>query len=350
MSDVPRIDNPFKPITPIVLLTFDDFNSKNPSLIGHSFENLTPYAESWSVNVERQIGSGAVAEIAYAGSRGIHLMYCYNANEVQPGADISLSNRRLIQQLKDVNTILECDPRNISNFHSLQGKLTKRLSKGLQFLASYTFGKSLDYGGSAASGGGAVGNPQTVTNLRAGYGPSGFDVKHRFVGSWVYELPFGQGKQWLNQGFTSRVFGSWQLAGITTLSTGRPFSVSLNQGVNNGAPSWPNRICSGELANPDPAMWFNTDCFIAPPKYTYGNVGRGILYGPGIVNFDLSLVKNTAIRERLRVQLRLDAFNAFNTPNFGFPNTAIGAIGAVGKITSIINDNRDMQLALRLEF
>jgi hypothetical protein len=79
-------------------------------------------------------------------------------------------------------------------------------------------------------------------------------------------------------------------------------------------------------------------------------VGRGILYGPGIVNFDLSLVKNTAIRERLRVQLRLDAFNAFNTPNFGFPNTAIGAIGAVGKITSIINDNRDMQLALRLEF
>lgn len=349
MSSLPRIDNPFPPINLSKPLTTGALDSLNPSVIGHAFNNLTPYAESWNLDVERQIGSSTVAEIAYAGSRGIHLMYCYNANELQPGAE-SQPSRRLIQPLSHVANILQCDPRNMSNYHSLQGKLTKRLSKGLQFLASYTFSKSLDYGGSAASSGGAVGNPQTVTNLRAGYGPSGFDVKHRFVGSWVYELPFGKGKQWLNGEFTSRVLGGWQLAGITTLSTGRPFSVTLDQGVNNGATSWPNRICRGNLANPDPAKWFNDKCFVPPqPGNVYGNVGRGILYGPGTVNFDLSLVKNTSISERLRVQLRLDAFNAFNTPNFGFPSTAIGA-STVGAITTTINDNRDLQLALRFEF
>jgi outer membrane receptor protein involved in Fe transport len=351
ISCIPTIDNPFPPIAPVMPLSTADLNAANPSVIGHAFSNLTPYMESWNLDVERQLGANTVAEVAYAGSRGIHLMYCYNANEVQPGlASQSQASRRLIQPLANVSSILQCDPRNMSNYHSLQGKLTKRMSKGLLFLASYTFGKSLDYGGSAASGGGAVGNPQTITNLRAGYGPSGYDVKHRFVGSWVYELPLGPGKQWLKDGFISSALGGWQLAGITTLSTGRPFSVTLNQGVNNGAPSWPDRRCSGNLPNPDPAMWFDTTCFVAPTDIRYGNVGRGVLYGPGIVNWDLSLVKNTAIRERLRVQIRLDAFNAFNTPNFGFPNTAIGSPSGAGKITSTINDNRDLQLALRLEF
>ena len=348
MSTIPAINNPFPPITPVMPLTTAALNSANPSVIGHAFNNLTPYMESWNLDVERQLGANSVAEIAYAGSRGIHLMFCYNANEIQPGP-ASQASRRLIQPLGNVNTILECDPRNMSNFHSLQAKLTKRISRGLQLLASYTFGKSLDYGGSAASGGGAVGNPQTVTNLRAGYGPSGFDVKHRFVGSWVYELPFGSGKRWLNGEAVSRLIGGWQVAGITALSTGRPYSVTLNQGVNNGAPSWPNRTCNGTLSNPDPALWFNTQCFVAPPAYTYGNVGRGVLYGPSTVDWDLSLVKNTVIRERLRAQIRLDAFNAFNTPNLGFPNAAIGSPLA-GRITSTINDNRDLQLALRLEF
>jgi outer membrane receptor protein involved in Fe transport len=348
MSGIPTINNPFPPITPVMPLTTAALNAANPSVIGHAFNNLTPYMESWNFDVERQLGASTLAEIAYAGSRGIHLMFCYNANEIQPGVG-SQASRRLIQALSNVNTILECDPRNMSNFHSLQVKLTRRISRGLQFLGSYTFGKSLDFGGSAASGGGAVGNPQTVTNLRAGYGPSGFDVKHRFVGSWVYELPFGSGKRWLNGESVSRLIGGWQVAGITTLSTGRPYGVTLNQGVNNGAPSWPNRICDGNLSNPDPALWFNTQCFVAPAANTYGNVARGVLYGPGTVDWDLSLMKNTAIRERLRAQIRLDAFNAFNTPNFGFPNAAIGSPTA-GRITSTINDNRDLQLALRLEF
>ena len=241
------------------------------------------------------------------------------------------------------------DNRNSSSYHGLSAKLEKRFSSGLQFLGAYTFAKSLDYGGSAASGGGSSGNPQTVTNLKAGRGPSGFDVKHRFVGNYLYELPFGKGKRWANNGPLTWVTGGWTLSGIATLSTGRPYSVSLASGVNNGAPSWPNRIGSGKLDNPDRARWFDASAFVAPSPNTYGNVGRGVLYSPGIVGFDMSFIKRTAFKERYAVTFQIDAFNVTNTPLFGFPNASIGS-PTVGQITSTNGDNRDMQVGVKFSF
>ena len=174
--------------------------------------------------------------------------------------------------------------------------MTQRFRGGLQVLGSYTYGKSLDYGGSAASGAGAVGNPQTVTNLEAGHGPSGFDVRHRAVASWVYELPWGQGRRWLDSGgVLGAIVGGWQFAGISTFTTGRPFTVFMETGVNNGAPSWPNRIGSGKLDNPTVDLWYNPEDFVAPPANTYGDSGRGILYGPGHINFDTSLSKRVTV-------------------------------------------------------
>src|SRR5579885_47588 len=201
----------------------------------------------------------------------------------------------------------------------------------------------------------AAGEPSAIrrlTDRRAGYGPSGFDITNRFVGSWVYLLPFGQGQRFAtSNAFLSRVVGGWELDGISTLESGFPFSLTLNQGVNHGAPSWPDRICSGTLANPDPSHWFNTACFVAPPPDTYGNVARGVLRGPGLVDFDVSLAKNPKIRERFTLQFRADAFNLFNTPSFSVAgiNTAIGSPTA-GRITSTNIDNREFQLALKLLF
>ena len=123
----------------------------------------------------------------------------------------------------------------------------------------------------------------------------------------------------------------------------------LNQGVNNGAPSWPNRICSGVLGNAGPSMWFNTSCFVAPPPNTFGNSQRGVLYGPGQSNFDLSFLKNTTVAERTKLEFRLDAFNIFNTPFFGFPNPNIGSPTA-GQITSTNTDMRDLQFSLKVAF
>jgi len=227
--------------------------------------------------------------------------------------------------------------------------LLKRYSSGLQFLLAYTWSKNLDYGGSAASGGGAVGGPQTVTNIRAGRGPSGFDVKHRFVSSYLYELPLGKGKRWVNSGPLTWVVGGWTVNGILTLQTGRPFTVYLATGVNNGAPSWPDRLGRGKLDNPDRAHWFNQNDFAAPPPNTYGNSARGVLYAPGQRALDASIVKNNRVHERLNIQFRLDAFNITNTPYFGFPNASIGS-PTVTQITSTNSDNRDLQLALKLEF
>jgi hypothetical protein len=359
LAGFPVISNPFPPPTAVMPVTTADLIAANPRILGQSFTNQTPYYETWTLNIERQIGNSMVAEVAYAGSRGIHLLYGYNPQEVLPGpASVPANNRVTLPQIATVRNIVQLDERNMSNFHSLQGKLTKRFSAGVQFLASYTYSKSLDYGGSAASGGGAVGNPQTITNLKAGYGPSGFDMRHRFVGSWVYETPFGKGRKYLNSGWVSNILGGWELDGIATLNTGRPFSVTLANGVTNGGPSWPDRIASGKLDNPTRAQWFDATAFAAPNTPRYGNVARGVLYSPGTVNFDLSAAKNFAIRERFRVQFRVDAFNAFNKAQFGFPAASInvdpvtlrGTPSTFTGITSTIADNRDLQLALKLFF
>ena len=176
-----------------------------------------------------------MAEVAYVGSKGSNLIWVGNINEVQPGPG-SQASRRLIQPLSNVATINYFDPSNSSSYNSLQAKLVKRFSRGLQFLASYTFGKSLDYAGAPASGGGAVGGPQSVTLFDESRGPSGFDVKHRFVLSCVWALPFGEGHAIADSGILKPILENWQFSGIVTLSTGRPFTVFLNTGVNNGAP------------------------------------------------------------------------------------------------------------------
>jgi hypothetical protein len=356
----PQIQNPFPTPVPVMPMTTAELIATNPRVLGYQFENQTPYYESWSFNVERQIGQSMVAEVAYAGSHGVHLLYCYNPQEVLPGpATVPTSQRITIPEIASVRNILQCEYRNSSSYNGLQGKLTKRLSNGLQFLFSYTYSKSLDYGGSAASGGGSTGGPQTITDINAGRGPSGFDMRHRFVGSWVYELPFGPGKKYWNQkNWATYAFGGWEIDGIVTLSTGRPFNVSLANGVTNGAPSWPDRIASGMLDNPTRAKWFDPTAFAAPDTPRYGNVGRGILYAPGTNQFDLSAVKNFAITERFRLQFRADAFNAFNHPQFGFPASSIkvnpvthqGTADTFTGITSTIADNRDLQLALKLTF
>ncbi len=277
-------------------------------------------------------------------------MFCYNPNEVQPGIG-SQESRRLIQPLNRLNNMLQCDPRNRSTYHSGQLKVTQRFSSGLQFLGSYTYGKSLDYGGSAASGGGAVGNPQTVTNLDAGHGPSGFDVRHRAVVSGVWELPWGPDRRWLREGgVLGAIVGGWQLAGIGD-DDDRPavHGVHADRRQQRRAElAEPDRI--GRAGQPDASnLWYNPADFVAPPANTYGNTGRGILYGPGHVNFDTSLSKRFTLAGRTNVEFRWDAFNLFNHPGFGFPNQNFDSPTA-GRITSTVVDNRSMQFSLKVNF
>ena len=345
---VPPLSNPFPAIVPTKPEGTAELNTANPTVFGHAFSNETPHMDTWQLSYSRQMTNTLMAEVAYAGSRGSNLIWAANINEVQPGPG-SQASRRLIQPLSNVGTVLYFDPSNTSDYHGLQMKLNKRFSQGLQFLASYTFAKSLDYAGAPASGGGAVGGPQSVTLFDESRGPSGFDVKHRFVLSYVWELPFGEGHRFASDGLFKPILENWQFGGIVTLSTGRPFTVFLNTGVNNGAPSWPNRIGEGQLADPTVDMWFDTSAFVAPPPNTYGDSGRGVLNAPGTQTIDVSLSRTFPIMKRFRLQFRADAFNLLNTPQFGFPNANIGSPTA-GRITSTIADNRSLQFALKLDW
>ncbi len=367
----PIISNPFPQGAVALpyssLTTTTALNAAHPALIGHSDQNQTPSAQTYTLGVEHQT-IGGVVTVAYGGSHSVHLTYAYSPNEVgliQPNAPTaSQTARRLIQPINNISTYVQEDPINASNYNSLQASYAKRYSHGLTALISYTYSKSLDYGGSAASGGGAAGNPQTVTNLKAGYGASGFDQKHRLVSSVTYELPFGGGKQFLHDGFVSKIVGGFELDAITTYASGPPFSVSLNSGVNSGAPSWPNRIGGlGKIDHGTPLRFFNaTLCpqgettlngvacaFQTPPANTYGNVGRSVLYGPTTKDWDIGLQRKIPIHESMSLNVKFDAFNAFNTPNFSTPNTALGSSSA-GQITGTVNDNRDLQASATFYF
>jgi hypothetical protein len=367
----PILSNPF-PQGPVALpysslTSTAALNAAHPALIGHSDQNQTPNMQTYTLGMERQT-LGGVVTIAYAGSHSVHLTYAYNPNEVgliQPGGPTSQTLRRLIQPINNISTYVQEDPINASNYNGLQASYAKRYSHGLTALLAYTYSKSLDYGGSAASGGGSAGNPQTVTNLKAGYGASGFDQKHRLVSSVTYELPFGAKKQFLSCGWGSKLLGGFELDAITTYASGPPFSVSLNSGVNSGAPSWPNRIGGrGKIDHGTPLRFFNaTLCpanettlpsgavcaFQTPADNTYGNVGRSVLYGPTTKDWDIGIQRKFKIYEDKSLNLKFDAFNAFNTPNFSTPNTAIGS-GSAGQITGTVNDNRDLQASATFYF
>ena len=349
------------------LTTTAALNAAHPALIGHSERNPTPSMQTYTLGLERQT-LGGVVTLAYAGSHSVHLTYAYNPNEVgliQPGGPTSTTLRRLIQPINNISTYVQEDMINASNYNSLQASYNKRFTHGLTELLNYTYSKSLDYGGSAASGGGSAGNPQTVTNLKAGYGASGFDQKHRFVSSTTYQLPLGGGQAYLNSGLVSKVVGGFEIDAITTYASGPPFSVSLNSGVNSGSPSWPNRIGSrGKLDHGTPLRFFNatlcpagetaladgTVCaFQTPAPNTYGNVGRSVLYGPTTKDWDVSVQRRFKLYEEKALSIKVDAFNVFNTPNFANPNTAIGGATA-GQITGTINDNRDMQASATFYF
>ncbi len=353
---------PFSTLTNTVAL-----NAAHPALIGHSRQNQTPNIQTYTFGLEHQT-LGGVVTVAYAGSHSVHLTYAYNPNEVgliQPGGPTSQTLRRLIQPINNISTYVQEDMINASNYNSGQISYAKRYSHGLTSLISYTYSKSLDYGGSAASGGGSAGNPQTVTNLKAGYGASGFDQKHRLVSSTTYELPFGAGKKFLHDGIASKLAGGFEIDAITTYNSGPPFSVSLNSGVNSGAPSWPNRIGGrGKIDHGTPLRFFNatlcpagetslangTACaFQTPASNTYGNVARSVLYGPTTKDWDIGVQRKIVLWEDKSLNLKFDAFNAFNTPNFATPNTAIGAATA-GQITGTVNDNRDLQASATFYF
>ena len=245
-----------------------------------------------------------------------------------------------------------------SNFHAFEAHYQAQLTHSLDILASYTYSKSLDVG----SGYFGVENngpgPQWLNNLAGEYGPSAFDVTHNLTVGALYNLPFGKGQPFMNNGIASRVFGGFQFNTITRMYSGSPLTVTV--------PGDRAQICgpqnclfgigyeranmTGSPMNGARTMqhWFNTAAFSTPDLGTFGNSSRGVVRGPGAVYSDVSLFRAIHIREKATVQVRAEAFNFVNHLNLGNPDTAINdqTFGAV--ISGGIP--RELQFGARVEF
>jgi hypothetical protein len=239
-------------------------------------------------------------------------------------------------------------------YHSGLLRVEKRFSQGLTFLASYTWSKSIDdSSGQATAGDGFfIINAQDNRNYRAQRAVSAFDATHRFVFSYVYELPFGKGRRWLNKSGPAHWFlGGWQVSGISTFMTGRPLTVRLvvdRSGTANFGNERPDLIGNPILprGQRSPDRWFNTAAFQLPALGTFGNAGRNIVRGPGINNHDVSFIKNNRFGEGRNLQFRTEIFNLPNHPNFDFPNRDFGT-GQFGRIFSA-RTPRQIQFGLKL--
>jgi hypothetical protein len=297
-----------------------------------------------------------VAKIGYVGNVGRRLDTTWDYNQPVPGPGAPGPRRPLAAIAPGVVGVTYMTSDGLSNYNSLQASLERRFGGSFGFLSSYTWSHSIDDVANAFGGAANGPLPQDIRCRRCDRADSGFDIRHRFVTSANYSLPFGTGRTF---SFDSRaanaLLGGWDMNLIFTAQTGLPFTPTLATSVSNAGGSRPDRLGSGELENKDPFLWFDTSfnqpgaAWGVPQQFTFGNAGRNILRGPGRINFDYSVFKDFSFSERFKLQFRTEVFNLMNTPQFGLPNAAIGN-PAAGRITSVIGTPRQIQLALRLSF
>jgi hypothetical protein len=310
-----------------------------PTLAGGYPHMPMGYDQHWSLGVQRQLPFTSVLEVNYVGNRGVNL---YEGNPINdPSAGPGAIQARRPYPIFGAITYNGQD--NSTIYHALQAKFEKRASNGLWYLLSYTYSKSISVANTPSVGG-------DYAYERA---LSSFDIPQNFAASIGYELPFGHGKSLLANAnrFANAALGGWQVQSIVILHTGRPFTPTISRDVSNTGIGGqrPNRIGSGQLANPTPTNWFDKTAFTVPANYTYGNSGADILREGFARSLDLSLFKQFQINERARLQFRAEAFNLTNTPSFAAPGTNVDAASG-GIVTSTLSAPRQIQFALKLNF
>jgi len=339
------------------------------TLRGSPYQSDVPYVQSYSLDVQQSLPWNSLLAIGYYGNKGTHLLGVVDLNQPLPGY-LPISGGTVIGGVDKVNTIRPYQgygpintvlPIMTSNYNSMQASWQKRFAGVSQITVNYTFSKGLTTAQTDRSSA-----PQNIYCIHCDYGPSQLDRRHIFNTNFVYELP------WLRsqQGVIGHVLGGWETSGILTMYSGVPLTVTSSgvdpagQGYNNPASSVSGR--PDLIGNPQgfegtdfrtgfSPTWFNTAAFanVCPSSGLCansrpGNSPRGVVYGPGFVRMDLSLFKNFKITERVKLQFRTEAFNAFNHTNPNGVNTTFGN-AVFGRVTSY-RDPREMQFGLKLSF
>lgn len=313
-------------------------------------KNPVAYFQQWNLNIGQQFGA-YLFEVGYAGSRGVHLPYGnYNLNAIRPDVAPEARGRFIAPYVMypqfpngvTVNTSI-----GSSSYNSLQVKVERRFARGLGFLAAYTFQKTMAVGD--------LGYRDPLGNRNLDRGIEANSAPHRFTIAYTWALPFGKGMRWVTGGPLSYVIGGWELNGITTKQSGFPLTVTTAQNqCQCGAINRPNLIGDPVLSSDQRSVdqWFNTAAFAIPAQYTIGNAGRGLFFGPGLINFDLNLGKRFATPfagERSNLEFRAEFYNITNTPYFANPNTTLGQ-ATFGRITAVSGSPRTSQMALKFNF
>ncbi|MDX1979107.1 MAG: carboxypeptidase regulatory-like domain-containing protein [Bryobacteraceae bacterium] len=316
----------------------------------------TGYVQQWIMSLQKQLPGNTLLEVNYVGNHGIGLGASYPANNPQPGPG-AVADRRPLAPGFTRAPVFRASPWATSNYHGVSTRFEKRFSRGLSYLASFTFGRAIDTASEFAvcDACGASGDDSVPNALdRRGFqrGLSNHHVGRRFVFSGNWELPFGSGRAFANQGTAKHVLGGWALSGIFTAADGIPFTPSLSfDNANTGGPNRPNRLRDGQLENRTIQRYFDIDAFAFPAQFTYGNSGRNVLIGPGSNSVDFVVHRNfrLPVNEVSELQFRVEAFNAFNRTHFDLPGSAIGT-PAAGVIGATSNPNRQLQLGLKFIF
>jgi hypothetical protein len=326
--------------------------------------NLRPaYVENYSAGFQYSFTSNLLLEAGWVGNYGHHEWAIGNLNQ----GYLATPGKAPIFPYPNFPQLEYKSPIGNLNYNGLQMKLEKRWSHGLTLLANYTNSKSMaDYITNLDVGGGAINgkvNYQNWYNRQADKALSITDIPQSFVLNFSYELPAGKGKQWLNSGVASRVFGNWQLNGIYSASSGEPLGIIspsdtsgtgvMKQNVDRANCITKPAFNSGGTVD----QWFDTSAYAVPATYTYGTCsGSPGVRAPGVNNFDFSVFKSitAGAEERYRIQFRAEFFNLFNKAEFA-PSSASSAFETVtnpgfGALTSLLHDPREIQFALKFLF
>jgi outer membrane receptor protein involved in Fe transport len=311
----------------------------------------SPYFQQFNFGIQQLLTRDLLVEAQYLGSQGRHLYTNVFYNLPNPSATTPISARALFPNL---GNFAQQAGAARSNYNALVLRAEKRLSFGLMVSGSYTFSKSLD---NDSLGNSVVSSNLDQSNIKdLEYALSSFDIRHRLIVSFTYDLPFKSGNRALNA-----ILGNWQAGGIIAQQTGQPFTVNFTgDRANTGQLNQrPNLVGDANLPDGQRAVerWFNTGAFVVAPAGTLGAAGRNILEGPGTNLVDFSLLKNIPLSERQRLQFRSEFFNLFNHSNFDFPERFCGgtltgapcAAATFGRVTAA-RDPRILQFALKYLF
>jgi hypothetical protein len=328
----------------------------------NAVSHKTSYTEQYLLNVQQQIGQDWSFEVGYQGAGHRHLYGFRNANQATPygyigsGTSSSVASRTPFANMGGIQYVIDY---GTGNYNAFSVKATRRFSKGLNVIASYTWGKSLDDTSGIRNQGNDNLYPQDSECVACEYGRSAFNVKNRIVGSALYQLPIGPGKLVpVNNKALDAAIGGWQIGGIFTHQTGQVGTPLL--GVDNASiaspfgnfdrpvPTGQSPYLSGSARSLND--WVNKAAYATPTAGTFGTLQRGSFTGPGFTNLDASLHKtfNMPYNESHQLAIRFEAFNSLNHPNWNNPNLSLSS-STFGRITGT-GSMRQLQLAAKYQF